>query len=127
MDLIITEFKVREKNYKERSNKTVIHFFHENESILENLMERHSRPSKLYKELFPKIKAKLSLSNDIEATWSQKAGCSCGCSPGFIVKNPAACMIDSLISKSLWRKDIYVTIATSIQTELKLLPRAQAA
>jgi len=63
----------------------------EGESVLENYMTgRHTRPYTAYKqEVLPQLWRKLGLgsaSHPIKAGWSQKAGCSCGCSPGFIVK-----------------------------------------
>jgi len=58
----------------------------EGESILENLGNRFSRPVNLYK---PAALAALEYTygvpaSSIKLAWSQKAGCRCGCSPGFI-------------------------------------------
>lgn len=58
------------------------------ESILENLQNRHSRPYNEYRKLFPSLTKTLRLKSELRANWSQYAGCSCGCSPAFIVKNP---------------------------------------
>lgn len=58
------------------------------ESIFEDLLNRFDRPWKLYrKELLPPIIEALDeLGIKVsKCSWSQKAGCSCGCSPGFIV------------------------------------------
>lgn len=57
------------------------------ETVMENFMEgRHTRPYTLYKqELLPALFRLLGL-RDIKVGWSQNAGCSCSCSPGFIVK-----------------------------------------
>ena len=68
-------------------SKPRLYFFHSGENVLENLQNRHSRPSQIYKELFPQIEKELKLSNSMKASWSQKAGCGCGCSPGFIIMN----------------------------------------
>jgi len=48
------------------------------------LLERFDKPYKAYKaEVLPKVlKDELWLA---KASWSQTAGCSCGCSPGFIL------------------------------------------
>lgn len=64
-----------------------IHLFLAKESVLDNLYERHNRPYKFYKEqLLPPLLKALALHDlDLEFRWSQKAGCSCGCSPGFVV------------------------------------------
>jgi len=66
----------------------------EGETIVENFLEgRHTRPYTLYKkEVLPQLFRVLGLGgpgidNRIKVSWSQKAGCSCPCSPGFIVKD----------------------------------------
>ena len=100
----LTEVKVRRS---ERPQKTRIYIFEKGEGILENLMKRHGRPYDAYKkEVIPLVKEWLKQNKpdvtDLEAgrriSWNQKAGCSCGCSPGFIV-DFFGC------------KDIYVTIS----------------
>jgi len=61
------------------------------EGILSNLENRHRRPVDLYRSYIPAIKAAMHLTPEVAAkvkfNWSQRAGCSCGCSPGFIVSN----------------------------------------
>lgn len=60
-----------------------------NETVMENLVHgRHTRPyNQFKKDILPKLFKMLGLHN-VEAGWSQKAGCStCPCSPGFIVKS----------------------------------------
>ena len=79
--------------YRDR-NKTYI--WASGESVLDNLMNRYSRPHKFYqKEVLPSILAEVKekypdfqLSVDAKDWgWRQKCGCSmCGCSPGFIQK-----------------------------------------
>jgi hypothetical protein len=115
-ELYILELKQRAPGSR-RQNNSKIYFFIEGENVLENLLNRHSRPHQLYKTLFPRIKAALKLTGDIDAYWSQKAGCSCGCSPGFIVKNGW--------NIGLGVTNIYVTISNTLQTSLKLeFPKA---
>lgn len=58
----------------------------EGENILENLAFRTNRPKELYRQVLPVIFKKLGLPEDTKAYWSQKAGCSCGCSPGFVLQ-----------------------------------------
>ena len=59
------------------------------ETVLENLVNRRNRPYQFYrKEFMPGL---TSILRDLgvkilKARWSQKAGCSCGCSPGFILE-----------------------------------------
>ena len=54
------------------------------EKLRENLDERFDRPYKAYRaEVLPKVlKDELWL---VKASWSQTAGCACGCSPGFLL------------------------------------------
>ena len=76
------------------SNKMYI--WPEGESVLDNLFNRHNRPSKVWKdEIIPAILEKIKeqypaeyeqLKNENWA-WRQKCGCSCPCSPGFVGKN----------------------------------------
>jgi hypothetical protein len=77
--------RVREHNAKDRFSKSRIYINVQGETIIDNLMNRKSRPYQQYKALMPMIFELL----DIEpkpVTWSQYAGCSCPCSPGFIIK-----------------------------------------
>ena len=78
--------------------KTRIYFFVRNESVMENLMKRHSRPHTEYRKLLPKVYKKARIDEKIPVKWSQKAGCSCGCSPGFIVN-------------SHFGKEVFVTVS----------------
>lgn len=68
-------------------------YFHlKEESILENFAKRAAgiRPSpKDYEKLIPEALNRLGLKTEnVKATWSLRAGCSCPCSPGFILKSP---------------------------------------
>ena len=86
----VTKVDVR-MNKESRSSRTRIYFFVK-ESILDNLKNRFSRPSKAYKTLLPEVLKQLPYlaEGDVEkmikkTVWSQRAGCSCGCSPGFVI------------------------------------------
>jgi|MudIll2142460700_1097286.scaffolds.fasta_scaffold00031_34 hypothetical protein len=58
----------------------------DNEKVLDNLHDRYKRPWQLWKaEVLPQVFKRLKLPRDTLTKWSQTAGCSCGCSPGFIV------------------------------------------
>ena len=82
-----------------------IYIWINDENVLENLQNRHSRPYNEYRKLFPNIVRRIGLKADIKANWSQKAGCSCGCScgcsPAFVVKNPGEVRLD---------KDLHVSV-----------------
>jgi hypothetical protein len=61
------------------------YFFLTGESILENLKNRRSRPSKEFRKLLWEVLEKEGYTKHEvgSVVWSQKCGCSCGCSPGF--------------------------------------------
>lgn len=88
----ITEIRyVRNKDSSliRRPTATRIYFWPE-ESALENLENRRTRPYTTYKEFIPGVLEKAQMGpfrffHDVTARWSQKAGCGCGCSPGFIL------------------------------------------
>ena len=99
----IKEVKVRPNTSRKWSEGfTRIYIFLEGETVWQNLENRHERPYTIYKkELLPQILEQLK-AQGIDLTgqkisWSQRAGCNCGCSPGFVVSNHRG-------------KEIYVTI-----------------
>lgn len=58
------------------------------ESVLENMQNRRERPYNVYKtEVLPTLFRLLGIPAATKLSWSQKAGCSCPCSPGFIDNN----------------------------------------
>lgn len=76
-----------------RSKKDKIFIFPEGENLIENIINRHSRPHNIYrKEIIPLMLKKLKKEftkwhyqlQNTKWKWDQKAGCSCGCSPGFV-------------------------------------------
>ena len=101
MKFKIKSVTAKKKYYSQRkgepyrdSNKAYI--WASGESVMENLMNRYSRPHKFYqKEVLPLVLAEVKekypdyqLSLDVKDWgWRQKCGCKmCGCSPGFIQK-----------------------------------------
>ena len=71
-----------------KNSRLYIH--HTGETLLENLFDRRRRPYNLYKKIvvpavIAEFKAK-GITVDGFA-WSQYAGCSCPCSPGFRFAN----------------------------------------
>jgi hypothetical protein len=82
----ITKVTVGEEHA--RYSKVRIHIFPSGETLLDNLYNRKSRPHSIYrKEVLPKLFTQLGWNPDTKVKWSQYAGCSCPCSPGFIVDN----------------------------------------
>jgi len=92
---------VMSKSYAETGDKHPmykrmrVHFSFDRESILDDFTNRRSRPHNELRKLLPEIFAQAGVHPDAiescirQSRWSQKAGCSCGCSPGFIVENLA--------------------------------------
>ena len=63
-----------------------IYIWIKGETILQNLANRRSRPHRMYRErVLPTVFAKLGWDAKTKVRWSQYAGCSCPCSPGFVV------------------------------------------
>lgn len=84
------------------TTKSRMYVWVEGENILENLENRHSRPTQVYRELLAPVFQMLGVE---KARWSQKAGCSCGCSPGFILDRKV------FIDEKYNGNDVHITIA----------------
>lgn len=76
--------------------RTRIYIHPHGETLIDNLMNRRTRPYNEYRKLLPDILTAVGLDPKLaeSARWSQKAGCGCGCSPGFIINND--------YGKSIW-------------------------
>ena len=84
--------------YKEWIKQTRIYVWPQGESIMQNLMNRKRREHTVYKkEVIPGVLEAMGLPADTKVRWSQYAGCSCPCSPGFIVDGDS-------------RRDVHVTV-----------------
>ena len=69
-------------------SKARIYIHPQDETVMDNLMSRKERPHSIYrKEVLPKLFKQLGWDADTRVKWSQYAGCSCPCSPGFVVDN----------------------------------------
>ena len=93
----------RDDSMRRRNRKPArVYVYVPNETIMENLMNRRNRPFVEYKkhimptvlDALPEMIAHLKNKNAnnvghvdevLKARWSQRAGCTCPCSPGFIV------------------------------------------
>lgn len=56
--------------------------------VLEDLRDRFRRPYVAWRPLVLDVLKSLGY-EDLKLRWSQRAGCSCGCSPGFIIEGGA--------------------------------------
>jgi hypothetical protein len=97
------EVRARAYNAKDRHAKTKVYFFNEDESVLEDFGNRVARPKDLYKTYLADVADKLGQPRTTKFSWSQKAGCRCGCSPGFTCGES-------------WGKDVFVTLTGAPKT-----------
>lgn len=81
-ELILVDARTRSQD---RPTRARIYMWPKNESVLENfLVGRRVRPVAAMKALMPKVLEAVGQVPEVSVRWSQKAGCGCGCSPGFI-------------------------------------------
>lgn len=97
IEIMIREHHINWSNKDRRDRRqffngdTHVYVHIKTEGVMENLMNRRSRPYTTWKkELLPiaarLIEAETGLTMEDKARWSQKLGCSCPCSPGFRTK-----------------------------------------
>lgn len=93
-----------------------VYFFEKNESILANLDRRHYRPHQEYRKLLRQIYKQLNFPPGVKAKWSQYAGCSCPCSPGFILRLPDGFS---------YEQDIFITVVMDLDEALAVMAKEQ--
>ena len=85
-DMTVTELTAQYYRPRRQGLQPRIYVHPENESIYENFFNRRVRPVSVMKKVA--LKAFRDRGFDIEAAdivWQQKAGCTCGCSPAFVL------------------------------------------
>lgn len=99
-----TSWEMRRELQRDQSRKPRIYFSPVRETIVDNFQARWSRPYNEYRKLLPQVleQAGISLQYVKKIRWSQKAGCSCGCSPGFVVDD---------VRGMLRGRDVFVNVA----------------
>ena len=99
LDTVTTQPFENKKQTKSRA-----FFFLANETVLDDLINRHSRPYNEYRRLLVDYLTEQEVKLDlVTIKWSQKAGCACGCSPGFIV--------DGWLGPKLHKRDLYLDVS----------------
>ena len=89
-------------NYRRQNLHGKIYFGIKDENLMDNLLNRRTRPYNEFRKMLPDVLKAAGLDIDPKNfRWSQKAGCGCGCSPGFVDKE-----------YRMMRKDIYVDIVS---------------
>lgn len=93
MKLIVTEFKTLPEVGSDRIHgRLFVHLDKNSElqSLDDGSDQGHWKLIALFKTALPEVIARLGKTLTLDPKtikWSQKAGCSCGCSPGFILPN----------------------------------------
>lgn len=91
VDVSKIRYSDQARHYKALNTKARIYFSFKDETILDNLEKRKCRPhTTLRKEVVPQVLRKMGMDPKTKVRWSQYAGCSCPCSPGFIVEDHSA-------------------------------------
>jgi len=83
------KYSINSHEQSDLSNKKMrVYLFPKRESVFENYLGRWARDKKLWRKIALQIMEKFGY-KDIKISFSQYAGCRCGCSPGFIadIKN----------------------------------------
>jgi len=71
--------------WREHTRKTRVYVWPKNESVLENLAVRHSRPVREWGKVIRERALPVIGLGSEKIRWNQKAGCGCGCSPAFVL------------------------------------------
>ncbi len=100
-------------DYRSYNAKPRVYVWFKGESIFENLMTRFERKPNRYRPYVKAVLADLGVEYD-KLAWSQRAGCSCGCSPGYVLTlskdESGREIMPECVSKSNKRFDIHITI-----------------
>lgn len=70
-------------NRAEYEAKPRVYFWFTDESIVDHLFNRKYEPWREFKKVMPDVLEQAGVK--AKYNWSNKAGCKCGCSPGFIL------------------------------------------
>jgi len=99
MEVKVTTQFVRQQRGARYAQKTRVYVHPTEETVLENFKNRRSRPLNTYREALRTGLSALGVDlSRVDYKWSQKAGCSCGCSPAFIVDGWDA----AIAGKDVW-------------------------
>jgi hypothetical protein len=88
--LVIKQVKVMPQTDRPTYGKVRVYFWPEGETVVENAVHgRWTRPHRLYRRHLPAVYQAAGIPQGVKANWNQRAGCECGCSPGFILEHRA--------------------------------------
>ena len=105
----MTEYAITAKTVPAENSRwskpSRIYCWPQGETLQENLYNRRHRPIKEFRTVAQEGLRSLGIDPDkYKLAWRQKAGCDCGCSPGFIVEGPW--------DLKLSRQDVHVDFTT---------------
>jgi hypothetical protein len=84
----------RPGDVREFQKMTRVYFWPKGETILDQLFTRRHRPYEEWRKLLPEVFDQLELDYTGKSRWSQRAGCTCPCSPGFVLEHKL--MVDGM-------------------------------
>lgn len=68
------------------ASRSIIYFIINGPTVMQEINEKKGKYYNVFrKEVLPTVFKKAKLPLDTKVIWSDKAGCSCGCSPGFLI------------------------------------------
>lgn len=142
-DLVITAVTLRPRRYpvatkigdryrqpsardrREYESSPRVYVSVEGETLLQDFVSRMDRPQRAFKAAARVAIEQFGLTRKLaKLRWSQKAGCSCGCSPGFVMKPAVLPTIDGE-EVGHGKYDLWVTV-TGLDAETKVTPRVVA-
>lgn len=90
MDLQISDITIVPRHFdrprRYTSSRSIVYVHPVGETLIDNLMNRRNRPIKLWRKYATEALAERGVQYS-KLSWRQNAGCSCGCSPGFIAED----------------------------------------
>lgn len=113
--------RVYRGNWRDYSKTPRMYVRVEDETVFDNLVNRKRRPYNIYKSMLrgSGVSKVLQLGN---LQWSQKAGCTCPCSPGFILPPQAITNEDTTYHYF----DVWVTLHGAPSVDERKAPRELA-
>jgi hypothetical protein len=123
----------RERDWDARNSKPRIYVDSDRPfNVIEDLANRTRRPHQVWKSSVMDALAELQSGGrasfrgeNFKFSWSQKAGCSCGCSPAFILSSIYAVSLTppNEMKQFLSRFDIWVELSGAPTVDESLEPR----
>ena len=73
-------------NNDKKPDRSIIYIFINSPTVMKEIQEKKDKyQNVIRKEVLPTVFKKAKMPLNTRVIWSDKAGCSCGCSPGFLI------------------------------------------